>query len=357
MQETIRLLREQLNSVTQQSAEKAVSRLQHCSKEILENDSEKGIGIYSCEEAYVDVNTPTSVMSLNKIFSHEDSKEFSDNFSNTQVLMQAAEMENMKQEMVKVTEEKDGLEALSRKLAEEATYAKELASAAAVELRNLAEEVTRLSYENAKLTGDLAAVKEAFCRSSSQRFTKDLNEKIVNVAQPDGRLRKSEGGMLVEELQKELSARHQREVVLNAALSEKDQVEGNLRRRLDEAKQREQELENELTNMWMLGAKMRQSGINVENISSERIAEANKPKAEVKNGNFSVNGHAGNISSREHSTDKDGMRTHEELDANYQKERSRCKELECIISRFKGEDINDLKVSTLEEFQNLRFSC
>jgi centromeric protein E len=49
-------------------------------------------------------------------------------------------------------EEKDELGKLNKKLTEEASYAKELASAAAVELQNLAEEVTRLCNENAKLS-------------------------------------------------------------------------------------------------------------------------------------------------------------------------------------------------------------
>lgn len=57
-------------------------------------------------------------------------------------------------------EEKAGLQIHAQKLAEEALYAKQLAAAAAVELKNLAEEVTKLSFQNAKLQNDLTAAQD-----------------------------------------------------------------------------------------------------------------------------------------------------------------------------------------------------
>ncbi|KAG7960452.1 hypothetical protein I3843_10G124300 [Carya illinoinensis] len=48
----------------------------------------------------------------------------------------------------------------NQKLAEEASYAKELASAAAVELKNLAGEVTKLSLQNAKHGKELFAARD-----------------------------------------------------------------------------------------------------------------------------------------------------------------------------------------------------
>ncbi|KAE8654335.1 Kinesin-related protein 11 [Hibiscus syriacus] len=66
---------------------------------------------------------------------------------------QEIENEKLKLEQVQLSEEKSGLCVQNQKLAEEASYAKELASAAAVELKNLASEVTRLSVHNAKLEG------------------------------------------------------------------------------------------------------------------------------------------------------------------------------------------------------------
>ncbi|KAA8538436.1 hypothetical protein F0562_028018 [Nyssa sinensis] len=260
MQGTILLLRRQLNSLlsnkssshTQQLEDIEITTLETCLEESLEkkNKGKDGVGAY--EETCVDENTPTSVMSLNRVFSQEDSKECnSDTFLNSQLLMQAAEIETLKQEKVKMTEEKDGLEIQSQKLAEEASYAKELAAAAAVELRNLAEEVTKLSYQNAKLTADLAAAKDV-CRRSNccQRSASfDVKQNCGNSSRPDARSRKPEDGVLVEELRQQLNTGYQREASLTAALCDRDQIEGELRKSLDQAKQREEDLENELANI------------------------------------------------------------------------------------------------------------
>nr|CAB3487087.1 unnamed protein product [Digitaria exilis] len=163
----------------------------------------------------------------------------------SQVLEQASEIESLKQEKVRLVEEKDGLEIHSQKLAEESTYAKELASAAAVELKNLAEEVTRLSYENARLTADLAAAKEQTTSVSRSNIHSDTKR------------RDHENGILVEELQKELVASCQREAVLEDTLSQKDRRESELLKIIDDAKCREHELENELASMWVLVSKIK----------------------------------------------------------------------------------------------------
>ncbi|XP_031273127.1 kinesin-like protein KIN-7C, mitochondrial [Pistacia vera] len=361
MQETILLLRQQVKSLSdkrscrpQIMAENEGIPLQTCSEELSEKRNKGKNGIGSCEESCVDDQTPTSVMSLNRIFSQDDSKNCNnDTFLNSQVLMQAAEIENLKQEKVKLSEEKDGLEIQSQKLAEEASYAKELAASAAVELRNLAEEVTRLSYENAKLTGELAAAKEAHCRSNfSQRFgSHEFKQHHTNGARPDGRW-KPDDGVLVEELQKELGARYQREAALEAALSEREKIEAELRRRLNEVKQHEEELENELANMWVQVAKMRKSGINAEDMSSEVVNEY-KISQEVRNGFLPSNGRSFKLSEADESCENvDGKISFEELKASYQKERRRCKELESLMLRLKGEDIGGLDLATLEELQN-----
>ena len=59
-----------------------------------------------------------------------------------------------------MSEENSGLHVQNQKLSEEASYAKELASAAAVELKNLAGEVTKLSLQNAKLEKELVAAQD-----------------------------------------------------------------------------------------------------------------------------------------------------------------------------------------------------
>lgn len=250
----------------------------------------------------------------------------------------------MKQEKVKLIEEKDGLEIHSRKLAEEASYAKELAAAAAVELRNLAEEVTKLSYQNAKLTSDLANSKEAPCRSNccQKPGSFDVRQSNSNGARLDARLRKPGDGILVEELQKELNARFQRESSLETALAEKDQIESELRRRLGEAKQREEELENELANMWVLVAKMRKPGATSEETSSEGVRESNNLQSRVRNGFPMVNSHSNKVIKGDGIGESMGeISTPEESRTSYLKERRRCKELETLVSR--------LKVSTFWE--------
>jgi centromeric protein E len=232
----------------------------------------------------------------------------------------------LKQEKVRLTEEKDGLEIQTQKLAEEASYAKELAAAAAVELRNLAEEVTKLSYENAKLTGDLTAAREGHCRSiCCQRSA------LYDIKQNS-----TKDGVLVEEFQKELNARKQREAVLETALSERDQIESGLQRRLDEAKQREEDLENELANMWVLVAKLRMSGTNADDMASKGMYASNLLQTRVRNGFLQSNGHSNKIFEEDEIYESmDKMSALEELQASYLKERRRCKELENLVSRLK----------------------
>jgi centromeric protein E len=244
----------------------------------------------------------------------------------------------LKQEKVALTEEKDGLEIQTQKLAEEASYAKELAGAAAVELRNLAEEVTKLSYENARLTGDLTAAREGNCRSicCQRSALYDFKQNSTIGARADGHPRKSEDGVLVEEFQKELNARKQREAVLETALSERDQIECDLRRRLDEAKQHEEELENELANMWVLVAKLRLSGTNTDDMASKGMHESNILQTRVRNGFLQSSDHSNKIFEEDEIYENmDKISTLEELRASYLKERRRCKELENLVSRLK----------------------
>ncbi|KAF7816839.1 kinesin-like protein KIN-7C, mitochondrial isoform X1 [Senna tora] len=276
MQETILMLREQLDLMTekpstnsQQFAESETDPCNVCTKEILEETHE-----------------PSSATNSNI---QEDCKQG------------AAEIENLRQEKVKLAEEKDGLEIQSRKLAQEASYAKELAAAAAVELRNLAEEVTKLSYENAELTSDLKAAKE------------------------DGQYRNLGNDVLIEKLQKDLKARFQREVALEAELSTKDQIEADLRRRLDETKYHEQDLKSELASMRVLIAKMRKSGVN-------------DVQGRAKNGLRPANGHT----SRKTYKEDENFANMEEMIA---------------LEEMKGEDIAGLDVMALEELQNLHIEA
>ncbi|TKY56129.1 centromere-associated protein E isoform X1 [Spatholobus suberectus] len=344
MQETIISLKKQINLLL----DKTSTNYQHVA------DSETGCS----RDVLGKTDEEQSVKNLNAIVSQAHPKQgSSDSTINSQILMQAAEIENLRQENVRLVEEKDGLEIQSQKLAEEASYAKELAAAAAVELRNLAEEVTKLTYENAELTGDLAAAKEASWKSNfSPTSSYDCKQNINNGFQRNGQCKKLGNEVLIEELQ-DLNARFQREAALEAALSVKVEIEADLRRTLDEIKHQKQDLEHELTSMRMLVVKMRKSGINVENKSTVHIS--NDVQTKVKNGQPTSNGYSHRKQYKEDEIlgSMEDMIALEEQRANYQRERRRCKELESHISILKGEDIAGLDVMALEELQNLHIEA
>lgn len=345
MQETIISLKKQINLLL----DKTVTNYQH------DADSETGCS----RDVLGKTDEAQSVKNLNAIVSQEHSnQESTDSITNSQILVQAAEIENLKQENVRLVEEKDGLEIQSQKLAEEASYAKELAAAAAVELRNLAEEVTKLTYENAELTGDLTAAKEASCKLNfSLTSSYDGKQNINNSFQRDGESKKQGNEALIQELQKDLNARFQREAALEEALSVKDEIEADLRRTLDEIKHQKQDLEYELKSMRTMVAKMRKSGINVEDRSTGHMP--NDVQTKVKNGLPTFNGysHRKQYKEDEFLGSMEDLIALEELKANYQRERRRCKELESHISILKGEDIASMDVATLEELQNLHIEA
>ncbi|CAN8304536.1 unnamed protein product [Cochlearia groenlandica] len=142
MQETIILLRQQLDTL----ADRKSTYAQQIAGDESSRKNTQNRNNGEEAEIYSGAGTPTSVMSLNRVFAQEETK------SETALNSQAMEIENLKKENMRLIEEKDEIGKLNKKLTEEASYAKELASAAAVELQNLAEEVTRLCTENAKLT-------------------------------------------------------------------------------------------------------------------------------------------------------------------------------------------------------------
>ncbi|GAB4833309.1 hypothetical protein Ancab_031555 [Ancistrocladus abbreviatus] len=144
------------------------------------------------------------------------------------VQYQEIENEKLKLEHVQLLEENSGLRVQNQKLLEESSYAKELASAIVVELKNLADEVTQLSLQNVKLEKELQAARElAYSR---------------------------------DDLKIELQASKQREVALEVALAEKEFAEKECRKKVEEVKKREASLENDLANIWVLVAKLKKEG-------------------------------------------------------------------------------------------------
>ncbi|KAL4348245.1 hypothetical protein GQ457_17G002330 [Hibiscus cannabinus] len=216
--------------------------------------------------------------------------------------IQSQEIENgkLKLEHVQLSEENSGLCVQNKKLAEEASYAKELASAAAVELKNLASEVTRLSVQNAKLEKELSAARElARSRGSSNQTVNGVNRKYSESMRPgrkgrlSGRSHDFSGAagddfeswnIDPDDLKIELQARKQREAALEAALTEKEIIENEYRKKFEEAKKREEALENDLANMWVLVAKLKKEGAatpesNMDEKHSNGIDNVDDPKA------------------------------------------------------------------------------
>ncbi|XP_057783131.1 kinesin-like protein KIN-7D, mitochondrial [Salvia miltiorrhiza] len=191
------------------------------------------------------------------------------------VQSQEIENEKLKLEHVQTLEENSGLRVQNQKLSEEASYAKELASAAAVELKNLAGEVTKLSVQNAKLEKELLAARELSSRSSGNGGNRRLNDIQRTGRRGRASSRSNDVSGMVnddfdswsldhDDLKLELQARKQRESTLEAALAEKEVLEDEYRKKFEEAKKREAALENDLANMWVLVAQLKKEGSVVQ---------------------------------------------------------------------------------------------
>lgn len=295
MQETITLLRQQLDSMQSNKATRSAdcTTCMNCSYESLEMINGRA-EVISCGETSLGENTPTSVISVSRTFNHEDANECNGSIiSKTQLLAQAAEIESLKQDKIELIEEKDGLEIQCNKQAEETSYAKELAAAAAIELRNLAEEVTNLSYQNAKLAADLSVTKEVCCKANCCQKSAliDTRQNRIIGGRSDACMRKPEDRLSMEEFELELNARYQREASLVSALSERDKIEADLRKTLDDAKKHEEKLENKLANMWVMVAKMRKSPASFKDNSTIGHVKSGVSEIKVTNGFSSLGGH------------------------------------------------------------------
>ncbi|CAN6455314.1 unnamed protein product [Victoria cruziana] len=164
--------------------------------------------------------------------------------------VQSQVIDELNQRILKLTEEKCQLESRNQKLAEESSYAKELASAAAVELKALSEEVTKLMRNNEKLTAEVASLKTPLPRRAGCGTTNSKKHGLV---------KQQNQGPYLAEIKRELASSRERELSYEAALVEKEQKEAQLQKMVEESKKRESYLENELANMWVLVAKLKKS--------------------------------------------------------------------------------------------------
>ncbi|KAL6502782.1 Kinesin-like protein KIN-7D, chloroplastic [Orobanche hederae] len=167
----------------------------------------------------------------------------------------ANEVEELTKRLVELTESKEELELRNKKLADESSYAKGLASAAAVELKALSEEVAKLMNHNERLSSEL---EEARKKAPAQRRSPIPSRNGRKDSY--GTKKHSDTSVLTSDLKKESRMRREREQhSYEAALAEREQIEAELQRNVEESKQREAYLENELANMWILVAKLKKS--------------------------------------------------------------------------------------------------
>ncbi|KAL8456271.1 hypothetical protein ACS0TY_034474 [Phlomoides rotata] len=164
---------------------------------------------------------------------------------------QASEAEELRKKVAELTNLKEELELRNKKLAEESSYAKGLASAAAVELKALSEEVSKLMNQNGRLTAELESQKRVPVQRRTSIPTRN--------GRKDGYAKKQDPGLQTSDVKRELAQSREREHTLEAALAERDNFEAGLQRKVEESKQREAYLENELANMWILVAKLKKS--------------------------------------------------------------------------------------------------
>ncbi|XP_023768116.1 kinesin-like protein KIN-7K, chloroplastic [Lactuca sativa] len=177
--------------------------------------------------------------------------------ANNQLLQQqlnqkVLEIEQLQQKVTQLTESKTELESRNKKLADDSKYAKGLASAAAVELTALSDEVAKLMNQNERLMAELAAAATATTPKNSPG-----NRKTTGPAKNGRRENVNTRTKEQVEMKRELALSREREMSYGTLLSQKDEREAELRRRLEESKQREAYLENELANMWVMVAKLK----------------------------------------------------------------------------------------------------
>ncbi|PHT59067.1 hypothetical protein CQW23_01430 [Capsicum baccatum] len=238
------------------------------------------------QETISNLEQQLAAVKLEKLYPSSEqglSDKYIDDFEK-KIQLQDIENGKLKLELVQSIEESSGLRVQNQKLAEEASYAKELASAVAVELKNLAGEVTKLSIQNSKLEKELLAARQAINSRSSIAQNGNVRHRKHGENLWQGRRgrvsdRESEVPGVVrdgfgtwdldtEDLKAELLARKQREAALEAALVEKEILEDEYRKKVEEGKKREAALENDLANMWVLVAQLRKKNGAMQDVKT-----------------------------------------------------------------------------------------
>lgn len=117
----------------------------------------------------------------------------------------------------------------------------------------MSEEVAKLMNHNDRLYAELAAQKNSPMQRRNSSTVRNGRRDVPPVRRQD------QGGTVPLEFKRELALSREREHSYEVALAEKDSREAELQRKVEESKQREAYLENELANMWVLVAKLKKS--------------------------------------------------------------------------------------------------
>ncbi|CAM6110678.1 unnamed protein product [Calypogeia fissa] len=273
-------------------------------------------------------------------------------------LILVEEKQKLNQEKAKSEQDKEILQNEGQQLADEAAFARELASRAVVELKNLADEVTKLSYQNAQLSNDLSTAQElAFATAaklppklkhtvSKQCQTDELS--TTNGLIDDMSIRKSlpNKNPYLNDVGQELKVTQEIQDSLKVALMEKEQKEADLLKQVEESKRRETDLENDLAGMWVLVAQLRKEQ------ELAKVAD-NTPKQESRS----------NSVGEYFQNDSKGVKVKdvyeqpsvqlEDVQSQVRREQQRSQELETTILHLKSEQLDDLDLDTLYELQNV----
>ncbi|CAM8897591.1 unnamed protein product [Rhodiola kirilowii] len=210
----------------------------------------------------------------NKENTLEDSKEM------MLIQEQAFKIEQLNQKVEELSLLENNLELQNQKLAEESSYAKGLASAAAVELKALSEEVLKLMNQNERLASELNSLRSS--PSPTSRRNSIGGGRTGRRDPPSPAAKRYDPGPTPSELKRELAISRERDLAFESALHDKEQRELELQRKVEESQQREEYLENELANMWVLVAKLKKSnGVETDGHSPESTTSR---KSQMMNG-------------------------------------------------------------------------
>ncbi|CAL9780923.1 unnamed protein product [Musa acuminata subsp. burmannicoides] len=288
---------------------------------------------------------------------HEEfvTEEISDMKSKLQ--SQEAENEKLNLEHLRMIEENHSLLSQNKKLAEEASYAKELASAAAVELKNLAEEVTKLSLQNARQAKELLAAQDLSAHSKTangtiRRFPENKIDGIKLGRRSRPPSRSGDFGNTVfndvenwnldlDGIRMELQARKQKEAALETALAEKEHLEEEYKRKLEDAKKREMSLENDLAGMWVLVAKLKKGAFGSLGLNSDQ--RSTNPVDLMDDLKLSNDKHNCSLHQRRQTTDSFVKLNNEQSNQN--------QELEPLLVRLKAK-IQEMKEREIDSSGN-----